>query len=115
MHDKMPNISDFEYMYECKFIDEYRKIRRIQPLSLSTDYSFKKDSDLVYPNYQEIPAITIIIPEDRIRDLLISQERYIYKRVRKEAELRSRYPSLQTAWDQYQMILTLIGIPESFE
>lgn len=58
--------------------------------------------------YQQIVNISLSKPAF---DHLIKNDHHsdeVYQQARKEAMLRSRYPALQNAWDQYQMLLALM-------
>lgn len=57
---------------------------------------------------ERVDAYEILIAKDKFYELIESQESDILKKASHEAWLRAKYPALQTAWEQYQLILAFV-------
>lgn len=105
------NNSDFEKFlnyYESFWTNSNRRIRRSHAYAPYNFFSLDKSNLGNMPQYDEIEMIQINIPVDRLSELIESQKSYIYEQFKHENYLREQCPSLKRAWEQYQMILTLI-------
>jgi len=62
----------------------------------------------------EVPSVEIHIERSQFDRLVESQDSYLIKKNRHEAELREQYPVLKQLWDQYQMMLALLDEHQEF-
>ena len=119
----MEDVNNFCRRYQATVGLSGERIRRARPL---TD-TFKGAIDF---NYQDIPMVKVVMPEDNFRALIENQNYiqqligripdsysgYMYKDIamqiveREDAEirLRNQHPGLKDLYNQYQMMLTLV-------
>lgn len=101
-----PEFAKFLNYYESFWSNSNRKIRR--PYAYAP-YNFASDqSNFEMPRYDEVDVIQINIPVDRLSELIESQKTHIYEQIKHELYLQEQYPALKRAWEQYQLILTLV-------
>ena len=117
-----------------RFCEEYQAIvgpsHRMHRRSKRIDYKLWSESD---PNifqtipYEDIKCVEIHMPEDRFRALLehdkwlknagLHDNKFFNNNVsrvsqmivdhERESKIRNQYPSVQTAWEKYQLMLKL--------
>ena len=107
-------MSDFAAKYEATVMASQRRFRRVRRPTIEEVQSwYKNDQDrtsaYAYSDRAEdVDMIEIWMPTDKLPELVASQESTIYLRARYEREMMEKYPSVKEAWDQYQLILSLV-------
>jgi hypothetical protein len=105
-------VRDFEDNYEANVAVSQRRYRRVKRATHDAlkDWYYKgiADSYTTDNQIEDVEMTEILLPHDRLEDLLLSQQEVIYARQREEALLRDRYPALQSAWEQYQIVLAMV-------
>lgn len=120
----MDEIQKFCHDYDAVISPGKRAWRRALPIKMSVDWS----DDIAYtmPEYT-VDTVVVEMPEDRFRALVETrnwldsyQDRnrgfyhigYAAKLVEdweQECRLRHQHPSLQSAWEQYQVLLKMLS------
>ena len=118
-------LTDFCQRYSAEVGPCHKVYARYEPLSLQRlqDNGDNSISDVLAN--RRVPGVTITMPEDRFRaliehDLWMQRIRKrssyigdeageILKRHERECILRHEHPALQSAWQQYQIMLAMIG------
>jgi hypothetical protein len=119
-------IKEFCYKYEARAEPSHRVHRRAKRI----DYKIWSDSDpdmfQTIP-YEDVPMVSITMPEDRFRALLehdqwieqagLQDNRHFNNNVmrvsqmvvdhERECKIRNQYPALRILWDKYQTMLRL--------
>jgi hypothetical protein len=95
----------FKKEYEANVVTSSRRYRRVK-------YNNNAMTDLSsFPGYDEIEdveMIDIVMPKENLPRLVSHMDSFLYRQETRERELRTRYKSLNKAWEQYQLILTLV-------
>ena len=121
-------IKEFCYKYDATVGPSSRRWRR----PARVDFKAWSESD---PNeffrdikYEELPMVDITMPEDRFRALMehdrwvekaglqdnqhfqnnVSRVSHLIVEHERECRLRQQHPALQTAWEQYQVMLAMV-------
>lgn len=106
-------IDNFEREYQAR-IAESRPIRIKKQLtyaqvSAQFNHNWSDMSSQVSDLYETVEAVEIIMPRDKLPNLLGSQISAVYEQQYRERMLRDEYPALQNAWEQYQTMLAMIS------
>lgn len=108
-------LSTFKREYEADVVTSERRYRRLKPLNMSKIQSSCPDDiiDYMIPEIEDVEMIDIVMPKENLARLLSHQETALYRQIMHEHELRTKYESLNKAWEQYQLILALVDDPSS--
>jgi len=102
---------DFESRYEAQIMlsdRPYRRVRRPTIAEVQSWYANDQSINAYNDRVENVQMIEICLPRDRLVDLLESQDSYLFTKEDKERRLRELYPSLRSAWEQYQIVLSLV-------
>lgn len=105
---------DFEARYEASIVPSDRRYRRLRRPTYTEIQNWYVNDQSITSAYaysdrvEDVDMIEVLMPADKLRDLLESQETYLYNRDREERLLREQYKSLQNVWEQYQVVLALV-------
>ena len=102
---------DFEDRYEAQFVTSdrsYRRVKRATYAEVQEWYMKGMTTDPPDHQVEAVEMIEIYLPRDKVPELLESQEAHLYVKERQERMLREQYPALQSAWEQYQIVLSLV-------
>jgi hypothetical protein len=104
----------FCHDFEAQFRYGRDKIRRVRRPKFSEIQSWINSQPSAYSSIitEDVDAVEIRIPVDQVDNLVKSSVNYLHDQMRKESRLRSEFPALQNAWEQYQTMLALVGGPE---
>lgn len=122
----MKDLKEFCYKYEAQVGPSNRSWRR--PKRVSFDIWQKDPSIFEQMPYEEIPTVTITMPEDRFHALLehddwvskaglqgnnffnnnVSRVSNMLTDHERECRLRYQHPGVQKAWEQYQIMLRMV-------
>ena len=95
----------FKKEYEANVVTSNRRYRRVK-------YNINTDGNLSsFPGYdqiEDVEMIDIVMPKENLARLISHMDSFLYRQETRERELRTRYKSLNKAWEQYQLILTLV-------
>lgn len=106
---------EFELHYEAQILTSQRRYRRAKRVTLADIQAWYAHAaggvPVVAPHRTEIEdveMIEIVLPRDKLAELLQSQDEYLYAKEREERKLREEYPALQSAWEKYQTVLMMV-------
>jgi hypothetical protein len=106
---------EFEKRYEAQIITSQRRYRRAKRVTLADIQAWYAHAaggvPVVAPpstEIEDVEMIEIVLPKDKLPDLLHSQDMHLYMKEREERKLREEYPALQSAWEKYQTILMMV-------
>jgi hypothetical protein len=105
---------NFEKQYEASMIHSHKRYRRVKRSTYTeaqnwnccltaTEYRHIHDDHI-----EDVNMIEICLPYDKLPELLESQRDYLVVRENEERKLRKECPALNTAWEQYQIMLALV-------
>lgn len=124
----MKDLKEFCYKYEAQVSPSSRPWRRPKRVPLdvwASDPNVFKD---IHHNYEDVPTVTITMPEDRFHALLehddwvskaglqgnnffnnnVSRVSNMLMDHERECRLRYQHPGVQKAWEQYQIMLRMV-------
>ena len=121
---------DFCRNYEVNVLNDSKRRARYSPPQFFSDPSradvFVRD----YMTYETEQVYTVEIPEGRLEALVEMEQRFfkwqrhtggeidmfetLMRKEREEAYLRSTNPAVQKAYEQYSMMLNLVGYQRKF-
>lgn len=125
------DIKEFCYKFEARVGPSHRRWRRAKPIP----YPLHENSTAMYQPFEfdEIPLVEIVMPEDRFRALLdhgkwlekidnksgffvndLSRVKTIVDNHEHESRLRHQHPALQKAWENYCIILGMVDDGKTF-
>jgi hypothetical protein len=105
---------EFEESYDAQIITSqrrYRRVKRTTSADLQAWYYAASGIPITAPignEIEDVEMIEIIMPKDKLPDLLESQNTFLYIKERQERKLREEYPALQSAWEKYQTVLMMV-------
>jgi hypothetical protein len=102
---------EFESRYEAQIVPSdrpYRRVRRPTYTEVQSWYAIDPSINAYNDCVETVEMIEICLPRDRLGDLLESQDSFLFAKEDKERRLRQLYPSLSSAWEQYQIVLALV-------
>jgi hypothetical protein len=104
MIDYSPQYKNFCEQFDAKVTSsnmQFRARKQIDPYTYTTAMS------TLHPNFDivDVTAIAFHVPEPRIKDMMtVFNEQSL-----RDAEIRSKYPPVQKAWEKYLTMLSLCG------
>lgn len=126
----MDGLEDFCKNYEVKVVNDSQRYARYRPPVFFTD---PERADIIRNDiidYQTEKLYTVQIPESRLRTLVEMEKRMfgwhqhhqgtvdifetLMNKEREEAYLRSTNPAVQKAYEQYSIMLNLVGYQRKF-
>jgi hypothetical protein len=105
---------EFEESYDAQIIPSdrrYRRARRTTSADLQAMFDWAAGIPITAPpgnEIEDVEMIEIIMPKDKLPDLLHSQYEYLLGKEMEERKLRKEYPALQSAWEKYQLVLMMV-------
>lgn len=124
------DFNDFCRNYEVNVLNDSKRRARYSPPRFFTDPEradmFVRD----HTTYETEQVYTVEIPEGRLEALVEMERRFfkwqrhtkgeidmfetLMRKEREEAYLRSTNPAVQKAWEQYSIMLNLVGYQSKF-
>ena len=105
---------EFEQRYDAQIITSQRRYRRVKRTTLADLQTWYYSASglpitaQLSNEIEDVEMIEIVLPKDKLSDLLHSQDSYLINEAIEERRLREEYPALRSAWEKYQTVLMMV-------